>query len=108
MPTKPYARCPACKRLHPGAGKCPRCRGTTTQRGYGWDWQRLARDVLADWRAEYGDLCPGWRVPTHEASPGNPLTVDHAHAMAKGGTRTPTRADVLVLCKACNTRKHDE
>lgn len=29
MPTRPAARCPSCKQLHPGKGKCDACRAAT-------------------------------------------------------------------------------
>ena len=35
------------------------------------------------------------------------LTTDHLVPLAKGGTRRPTIADVLVLCRGCNARKGD-
>lgn len=41
MPRRPKSRCPGCKTLHEGRGRCPRCRqaldrtrGTAAERGY--------------------------------------------------------------------------
>ena len=48
MPTRPLSRCPTCKRLHPGTGRCPACRGTTTERGYGIVHQRRAARLRAE------------------------------------------------------------
>ena len=104
MPTKPPARCPQCKRKWQGTGRCPRCRGTTTQRGYGTQWKRMSAAVVQAWREQQGDWCPGYQVPAH---PATDLTTDHAQAMAAGGTRSPSLEDVAVLCRACNSRKHD-
>jgi 5-methylcytosine-specific restriction enzyme A len=89
-------RCPTCARSH---------RGSTTERGYGAEWQRFARSVLDDWRATHGEWCPGWGVDGHEATLDNPLTVDHSVAMARGGARMPGIEGSGVMCRECNGRK---
>lgn len=47
MPTAPPRWCPKCRAAH--SGKCPEQRhsgGKTSDRGYGWDWQRFRKQVL--------------------------------------------------------------
>lgn len=102
------ARCPVCKRRHPGTGRCARCRGTTTERGYGTQWQRLSRAVLADWRDRNGDWCPGYQVDPHTVEWPNVLTTDHTTAMMRAGRAVPDPDHVSVLCRECNSRKLDK
>jgi 5-methylcytosine-specific restriction protein A len=59
------------------------------------EWRRLRAQVLAQWRAEYGNWCPGYNVPAHAASD---LTVDHVAAGS-------LEAGVAVLCRRCNGSK---
>lgn len=66
--------------------------------------QRRAQTVAA-WRAQHGDLCPGWQRPPHMADPTtNPLTADHHHAVHAGGAE---RGPLGVLCRSCNSSKGD-
>lgn len=76
-------------------------RGSATQRGYGSQWRRIAAAAVDTHRAEYGDWCPGWGVLPHHATD---LTGDHKVAKANGGSDEP--ANVQVLCRGCNSRKH--
>ena len=100
--------CLICKRLTRNPSRCDACpvtdrerrRGNSTQRGYGSRWSRLSKAVLAEHRSYYGDWCPGWRIDGHIS---NDLTVDHIIAKASGGT--DDRANLAVLCRACNGRK---
>lgn len=101
--------CLDCGRLHRNPSRCDECtakrsrdRGSATARGYGADWRRVRTTVLANWRALSGDWCPGYRVLGHASSD---LTVDHIVPLAKGGTHDVD--NLAVLCRACNSRKHD-
>ena len=87
--------CPRCTTTVPHPGLCPRCqrnRGTTTQRGYGHTWQKLARQARA--AHPYCANC---------GATGD-LTVDHRDPTTRGRTDL-TLADVDVLCRTCNSRK---
>ncbi len=75
-------------------------RGSSTDRGYGRAWRRVASNAVAEWKATNGEWCPGWGVAPHAATD---LTADHIVAKANGGTDDPD--NVTVLCRACNGRK---
>lgn len=60
--------------------------------------RRRRAAVVAAWRAEHGDWCPGWGRPAH---PATDLTADHVTAAAHGGT------ELAVLCRPCNGAKSD-
>lgn len=93
-PTDAGPRCPA-HAVRRGSD-----RRTTTERGLGAAHQRLAKRVLARWRAEHGDWCPGWGRPPHAASD---LSLDHVVARSEGGRSVEENA--AVLCIGCNVRK---
>lgn len=77
-------------------------RGSSTQRGYGAQWRRRAATIIALHRNQYGDWCPGWKTEPH---PAQVLTVDHITPKSAGGTDSPE--NLQVLCRSCNSRKHD-
>lgn len=60
MPSKPATRCPLCKELHAGTGRCERCRGSSAQRGYGAKHRRerdrwrpiVSGGTVTCWRCE--------------------------------------------------------
>lgn len=54
--------------------------------------------AVRDHRRRFGDWCPGWGRPPHEATD---LTAQHVDALVLGG-----HADqpLGVLCRACNSR----
>jgi 5-methylcytosine-specific restriction endonuclease McrA len=62
---------------------------STTQRGYGWDWQQLVRSF-------YGKPCHYCGVPAD--------TVDHVVSLADGGTSEPD--NLVPACKDCNSVKN--
>jgi 5-methylcytosine-specific restriction protein A len=67
----------------------PSAPGSTTARGYGWSWQQLRRQVLAEEPA--CRLC------------GAPSTdVDHIIPKAQGGTDAPS--NLRALCAWCHKR----
>lgn len=69
-------------------------------------WNRVRTAVLTDWRNIHGDLCPGYQRAAHQATPTNPLTVDHSTALINGGD-PHDRANLAVLCHSCNSAKRD-
>jgi 5-methylcytosine-specific restriction endonuclease McrA len=100
MPTRPANPCPVCRHLPP----CPhgrRVRPPEQRRGRGtYAWQKLSKQVLADWRRVHGDWCPGWGRASHYT---RNLTVDHVLPLARGGDLTA--GPLAVLCARCNARK---
>lgn len=58
---------------------------------YKGKWAATSRRTLAEWRAIYGNICPGFSRPAHDTTD---LTVDHRHDGSLG-----------VLCRACNASK---
>jgi len=104
--------CLNCPAVIAAGSRCSRCqsiyerdvRGSAAQRGYDSEWRKLVAEVLAEWRAVHGDLCPGLpgRIPPH---PATDLTGDHIIAIADGGPVLPGRAGVGVLCTRCNSAK---
>ncbi|MFB7905219.1 HNH endonuclease signature motif containing protein [Kitasatospora sp. NPDC056076] len=105
--------CLVCGRLTRNPSRCDqhqaewqteqdRRRGSATQRGYGAAYQRNAAAVLADHRRTHGAVCPGYSAPAH---PSTDLTVDHILPKSRGGD--DERENLTVLCRACNSRKHN-
>lgn len=60
--------------------------------------RRRRSQAVAAHRRRFGDWCPGWGRPPHEATD---LTAQHVDALVLGG-----RADqpLGVLCRSCNSR----
>ena len=87
--------CPHCRTLH---------RGPCLQRDYQDERQRL--HILADYRGQRGDVCPGtpWCTTPNQPHPvaSGDLTVDHTRGRAQGGTLNQGWA---VMCRTANTRK---
>jgi 5-methylcytosine-specific restriction protein A len=75
-------RCPICS--------SSRARASTSERGYGARWQRLARTAIAlqPWCTNCGAT--------------EDLTADHAYPSKRTGL---TLGDVDVLCRSCNAAK---
>jgi 5-methylcytosine-specific restriction enzyme A len=96
MPTRAGSWCPSCQRDRDQE------RGSASARGLGYRWQKLQRSVLAEWRADHGDLCPGWRRAPHAASD---LTVDHIVARDVDPSLAYERSNLQVLCRSCNSAK---
>ncbi|PJN00805.1 HNH endonuclease [Streptomyces sp. CB01201] len=101
--------CLECQRLTRNPSRCDDCtasfearRGSSTQRGYGARWRQVRSQAVVAHRQVYGEWCPGWNVPAHPASD---LTGDHITPKSKGGT--DDLANVQVLCRGCNSRKHN-
>lgn len=110
MPRRP---CLDCGRLTTNPSRCDahmavwnarveRRRGSSTARGYGAAWRKVARVVMDKHLSTYGHYCPGFEVPAHAASD---LTVDHIQPRSLGGSDQPD--NLRVLCRGCNSRKHN-
>ncbi|WP_080043938.1 HNH endonuclease signature motif containing protein [[Actinomadura] parvosata] len=86
--------CLDCRALHSGRGpRCPGCagvrqrqrdqqRGTTTERGLGWDHQQAREQLLAT-----ATVCAICKLPP---TPDDPLTAGHITPRAQGGTSDPS------------------
>jgi 5-methylcytosine-specific restriction endonuclease McrA len=87
------SRCRQCKR----ALERRRERATTTERGYGADWQKRSHEVI---EAQPWCTCCGT-----EGDPSNPLTADHFVPKALRGT--DDRENLVATCRRCNNAKRD-
>ena len=87
-------RCPAHQRVY------EQRRGSAAARGYDREWQMLVAQMKAEHVARQGWVCPGWGVPSH---PSGDLTGDHRVPLSVGGQSV--RENVVILCRACNSRK---
>jgi 5-methylcytosine-specific restriction endonuclease McrA len=67
---------------------------TTTQRGYGWQWQKLSAAVL---RRDHH---------TCHYCGGPATTVDHVIPKSKGGTNAWN--NLVAACRRCNGSKQDK
>lgn len=67
---------------------------------YGARWRKLRAEAIAAHVAAFGWTCPGWLVPAHAT---RSLTGDHETPVSRGGLTS--RANVSVMCGACNRRK---
>lgn len=76
--------------------KRPARSGSTTERGYGWDWQKLRLSILQrdKFRCQSCFKSGLYVVAKH---------VDHIIAKAKGGTDEPS--NLQALCVACHETK---
>ncbi|RJQ68090.1 HNH endonuclease [Pseudonocardiaceae bacterium YIM PH 21723] len=103
--------CLGCGRLTSNRSRCDACqqqwdrvqdsgRGSATQRGYGAQYQRVARQLIAEHRQAHGAWCPGWARPPHQDED---LTADHIVPLSKDGTHQ--RSNLQVLCRTCNAAK---
>jgi len=66
-----------CGRLSRGA-RCPdheraRERAKREVRPYTHSERLRRAEVVAEWKATFGDVCPGWERPPHPPGPGSPL-----------------------------------
>ena len=102
--------CLQCHRLTSNGTRCPSCQALTDQA----KWQRRPltnaerkrrATAVHNWRTEYGEHCPGIPaagIPPHATHPGNPLTADHLHPVALGGSES---GEIVVRCRRCNSIK---
>ena len=94
----PTPRCPQHTRAG-WRGTAQTTRAKRERRPYTHAERTRRAQAVAQWRATYGDWCPGWQAPPH---PTPDLTADHAHAVAAGGDE---QGPLTVLCRSCNGRK---
>ena len=72
--------------------------GSTTERGYGWQWQKLRKQILQ--RDRY--LCQHcWRANPPRITQAK--EVDHIKPKAKGGTDDPSNLE--AICTPCHRAK---
>lgn len=95
---------PGCYATAGSTGRCPthasalarsRDARTTTEKGRGWEHQRLARRVLRE-----ETTCHLCGAP---ARPDDPLEVDHLVPLSMGGLTE--RANLAAAHRSCNRRK---
>jgi 5-methylcytosine-specific restriction enzyme A len=104
----PLRLCPGCGMKKPTSGRCDSCRkqyereksrrrralkGTTSQRGYGTDHQRLSKLAIAQhpWCMDCGKT--------------SDLTGDHIVPTSKGGRNV--LSNYAVRCRSCNTTRRN-
>jgi 5-methylcytosine-specific restriction protein A len=102
MANRPARPClhPGCPAVTRSGSRCPahqltsnRQRGSSTQRGYGSEWQRTRLAILNR---------DGW-VCGYCGSPAT--TVDHVTPKARGGP--DDEANLMAACLSCNSGKRD-
>lgn len=94
--------CVDCGQLIGSGSRCTRCqrsadarRGSTTERGYGAEWQKLSAQVIVE-EGQCRD-CGTTGTAT------NPLTCDHIVSKALGGT--DARSNLTCRCRRHNSSK---
>ncbi|HET6755941.1 MAG TPA: hypothetical protein VFH23_18530 [Jiangellaceae bacterium] len=102
--------CLSCGRPTPTGSRCPDCardtqRAKRARRPYAATSAEKRRRAAAvdQWRATYGDWCPGWegREPHAVVWP-NILSADHTTPVAVGGDE---RGPLTVRCRRCNSAR---
>ena len=100
--------CLDCGRLTPSGTRCadcerPRARAAQRSKRQRRPYSSRERDrrarAVAEWRATYGDWCPGWQ---REAHPSSDLTADHVVPVASGGAED---GPLTVRCRSCNSAR---
>jgi 5-methylcytosine-specific restriction protein A len=102
--------CLGCGVLVRGASRCPRCQAGRDQaktarrpklKTYSETERR--RRAVADWRARYGDWCPGFHErPGRPGHPSADLTADHDGMVGMGH---PEDGPLTVRCRSCNSAR---
>ena len=64
------------------------------------------RRIVAEHIEKVGLICPGFRRKPHYVKSAKDLTIDHKVPKSKGGS--DKRSNLRVLCRSCNSRKHDK
>ena len=83
---------------------CPRKQGSgkSGQPAPSHAERQRRRRVVEQWRAEHGNVCPGWNREPHAVEPGNVLTADHVVPQSISGSAA---GELRVLCRKCNTAR---
>lgn len=89
------SRCDSCRLALAAEQERHRDRPSPSRRGYGSRWAGLSRRARRQqpWCSRCGAT--------------DDLTADHVTPLAAGGPRLPRVDGVDVLCRACNSAKHD-
>jgi hypothetical protein len=102
--------CLGCGVLVRGASRCPRCQGERDRAKFARRPEyktaaetRRRREAVADWRARWGDWCPGYSErPGRPGHPSADLTADHAGMVGMGH---PEDGPLVVRCRSCNSAR---
>lgn len=95
MPRRPCLGCPHGNIAEPGKPRCRSCeqqyqrQRNASRPQYRGTWATHSKQAIAAYRAEHGDVCPGWSRPPHPVTP-DQWTCDH---------------DLGPLCRKCNSAK---
>jgi hypothetical protein len=74
-------------------------RSKRAARPYTTGEKKRRADAVAQWRQQFGDVCPGWEREPH---PSSDLTADHVRAVGAGGAEGGV---LRVLCRQCNSAR---
>ena len=108
MPHRPPTRCPTCKTLHHGIGKCDRCkaavqkasdqqRGSAAARGYGRNWTKIRGHYLK--RNPQCCLCQAAaEVPDH-------YPVSRRDLIERGDLHPDADQHLRPLCRPCHSKQ---
>lgn len=110
MPWKPKTACRICRRLGcTDASHAPKKQPSgwkATGRGSrapSWSERQRRGEVVAEWRAEYGEWCPRCGdADYHEDGSRVGLTADHVVPVALGGSED---GELGVLCRRCQNQQ---
>jgi 5-methylcytosine-specific restriction enzyme A len=96
--------CIGCGVRIPSGSRCPLCtskmqRTKRQRRPYTAAERDRRAAAVAEWRAQHGDVCPGWGREPH---PSSDLTADHVVPVAAGGIES---GSLRVLCRRCNSTR---
>lgn len=90
-------RCLGCRITILRGSRCTRCatkvmQTKRAQRPYTARERDRRAQAVAEWRQQFGDVCPGWQREPHQSSD---LTADHVEAVAAGGAEDGAKRDPL-------------
>jgi 5-methylcytosine-specific restriction protein A len=102
--------CLGCGKLGCWRTRCPRCEARRERAKFARRptyktaaETRRRREAVADWRARYGDWCPGYSErPGRPAHPSADLTADHEGMVGLGH---PEDGPLVVRCRSCNSAR---
>ena len=102
--------CVGCGRLTSVGPRCEVCQPAHTQQKnartrhtyQSLAYRALRKRLLAQWRARYGNYCPG--DESHPPHPTRDLTLDHIKPLRDGGSLLD-EANLRVLCRCANSAR---